>query len=541
MLFRRAVLLLLLLALVGGMLAPVAAQEKVLNIAFTQEPDTLLLPYSQMAFAGYVIGLYIEGAWDFDAELNPVPKLVAEIPSLENGGISEDGATITLRLREGLTWSDGDPLTSADFVFTYEMYTAETNAVASRYPYDEIASIEAPDDTTVVVTFNAPFAPWLGTLFTRIYPEHVLRPVFDAEGTLDNAEFAFAPSVASGPFMVEQWEIGSFIRLVRNPNYHGGSSVIDAVVVSFVPDDQAYLATFTSGGADIGTFFPFDQVPALEEAGLTVQLLPSGYNEGWFLNVSAETGHPALQDVNVRRAISLGFDELAITDDLLVGATFPPGSYWEGTPYARPDAAATEYDPEAAAALLDEAGWVDSNSDGTRDKDGVELVLRFASTTRQIRQDTGVVAQQQLAELGIGLELTAYPSDQFFAPFGEGGPVATGQYDIGQWSSTSNFPDPDTSRFLCSEIPSADNPAGGNWSGFCDPELDELFAQQRQTVNFDDRVALFHEIDQRLFDTYVWQGIWFDADLWAHSARVLNSAMNGATPFWNVVAWDLAS
>lgn len=537
---RRLFLIALVLVVMGGALMPVAAQGKVLTIAFTQEPDTLLLPYSQMAFAGYVIGLYMEGAWDFDAELNPVPKLVSEIPSLENGGISEDGTVITLKVREGAVWSDGDPITSADFVFTYEMYVAETNAVASRYPYDLIASVEAPDDLTVIVTFNEPFAPWLGTLFTRVLPEHVLRPVFEADGTLDNAEFAFSPSVASGPFMVEQWEIGSFIRFVRNENYWGGTAAIDTIVVSFVPDDQAYLATFTSGGADVGTFFPHDQVPALEDAGLTVELLPSGYNEGWYLNVNPETGHPALQDVNVRRAIALGFDEFAITEDLLAGATFPPASQWEGTPYARPGAEPTEYDPEAAAVLLDEAGWVDSNGDGIRDKDGVELVLRFASTTRQIRQDTGVVAQQQLAEIGIGLELNTYPFDTYFAPYGEGGPVATGQYDIGQWSSTTNFPDPDTARFLCSEIPSDENPAGENWSGFCDPELDALFAQQRQTVDPEARIALFHEIDQRLFDAYIWIGVWYDADIWAHSARVLNSAMNGATPFWNVVEWDLA-
>src|SRR5690606_11932683 len=123
--------------------------------------------------------------WVFDTNLNPVPRLAAEIPSLENGGLSEDGTVVTIRLRDDLVWSDGAPLTAADFVFTHAMFTAESNAVDSRAPYDAIVSVEAPDPQTVVVTFAEPSAPWLTTLFYSVLPAHILQPVFDAEGTLD--------------------------------------------------------------------------------------------------------------------------------------------------------------------------------------------------------------------------------------------------------------------------------------------------------------------------------------------------------------------
>ncbi len=540
--FKRFVVLVLVFVLAVGVFAPVTAQEKTITITFTQEADTLLNPYTTMTFSGYIQGLFLDGAWSFDGDLNPVPQLVTEIPTQENGGINEDGSVITLRLREGLLWSDGDPLTSADFVFTYEMYIAEGNAVNSRDPYDKMVSVEAPDDLTVVVTFPEPYAPWLGSIFTRVLPEHVLRPVFEAEGTLDNAEFGRNPSVASGPFMLETWDYGNFMRFVRNPNYYGSAPLLDAVIVNFIPDDQAYLAAHTSGNSDIGTFFPLDQVPALEDSGLfNIGVYASGYNEGWYLNINPATGHPALQDVRVRQAVALAFDELAVTEDLLFGATYPPSGIWEGTPYDNPNLPAYAYDPEQAIALLDQAGWIDSNGDGTRDKDGVELVLRYATTTRQIRVDTQVVAQQQLAEVGIGVELINHPSDVFFNSYGAGGPMASGQFDIGQWSTTTAFPDPDSVRFLCAEIPSDANPTGSNWSGYCDPETDALFVEQARTVDTAARVALFHQIDQRLYDAYVWLGIWYDADVWISNMRITNVQFNGATPFWNIYAWDVTN
>ena len=148
-----------------------------------------------------------------------------------------------------------------------------------------------------------------------------------------------------------------------------------------------------------------------------------------------------------------------------------------GLAWANPALKPYPYDPEQAKKLLDEAGWVDSNGDGTRDKDGTELVLRYITTNRPVRIDTQAVAQQQLKEIGIGVKLTNLESDVFFGSYAENGPCATGQGDICEWSDASYFPDPDTDYWLCSQIPSDENPSGNNWYG-CDEELDKLFQEQ---------------------------------------------------------------
>jgi peptide/nickel transport system substrate-binding protein len=541
---KRAFFLTLTLVFVLALVGPAAAQEgKIINIIFTQEPDNLNPFYTDMWFAGNVIELFLLPAWFIDDTLTPTPALVEEIPSVENGGVSEDGTVITLTLREGLVWSDGEPLTSSDFVFTYEMVMDEANTPTTRFPYDErVASVEAPDERTVVVTFNEPYAPWITRLFIEgILPEHVLRPVFEADGNIDNAEWNRAPTVTSGPFVFSEWETGGHMLFTRNENYYAGPAKLDGVFIRFVPDDASQVAALLNGDGDIGTFIAYPDVPQLQEAGIEIITVNSGYNETWFFNVHPERGHPALQDVNVRRALALAFNREQISEDLLLGLTFPPASFWEGSPYARPDAEPIPYDPEEAAQLLDEAGWVDSNGDGTRDKDGTELVLRYVTTTREIRVETQVVVQQAFQELGIGLELINHSSDIFFNSYGTGGPIATGNFDIAQWSTTpEGFPDPEDSSIMCSQIPSQENPEGTNWTGYCNQELDALMEEQARTTDPEARVELFHQIDEILFNDVVMVGVWHDPDLWALSSRVVDARISGADPFWNAANWDLS-
>jgi peptide/nickel transport system substrate-binding protein len=538
--FKRTIFVLLILLLA---VSAAAQDSNIVTVIFTQEPDSLNPLYTQMWFAHNAIELYLVPPWFIDDTLSPSAALVEEIPSAENGGVSADGTVITLNLRDGLLWSDGAPLTSSDFVFTYEMWLAPGNTPSTRFPYDEkVASVEAPDEGTVVVTFNEPYAPWVTTLFHEgILPEHVLRPVFEAEGTIDNADWNRNPTVTSGPFVFSEWETASHMLFTRNDNYALGPASADGVFIRFVPDDASQIAALINGDGDIGAFISPADVPQLEEAGIGIATVNSGYNETWFLNVDPELGHPALQEVNVRRALAMAFNRWQITEDLLLGLTYPPASFWEGSPYARPGAEPYPYDPDMAAQLLDDAGWVDSNGDGTRDKDGTELMLRYLTTTREIRIETQVVAQQQLQELGIGVELITYEPDIFFNTYGAGGPVSTGQYDIAEWSATTGgFPDPDTADFLCSQIPSEDNPEGLNSNFYCNPELDELFAEQARTTDPAVRADIFHQIDQILFDDAIFIGVWYDPDLWAVNNRVVDARISGADPFWNAVNWDIS-
>jgi peptide/nickel transport system substrate-binding protein len=522
--------------------APAAeeAEHTVAIFIFTQEFDTLNPYYSNMFFSIVTDQLWSVWPWQFDDRNTPYPVMLEEMPTVENGGVSADGTVLTFHLRDDLAWSDGEPLTADDFVFTYRMAIDPNNAVSSAYPYDtEVASVEAPDPRTVVVTFHEPFIPWVANLWKGVLPEHILAPVFEAEGTLDNAEWNTAPTVGAGPYIFAEWESGSFARFVANDNYWLGGPKIDEIFIRFVPDDASQINALVAGDGDLGTFFAYPDVPTLEEAGIEVITVQSGYNEGWFFYLG-EDAHPAVLDVNVRRAIAMGFDRAALNSDLLLGLTRPAVTYWDNTPYAAPGLEAWPYDPEAAAALLDGAGWVDSNGDGTRDKDGVELVLTYGTTTREIRQDTQAVAQQQLAQIGVGLELSNLDADLFFAGYGEGGPAAAGEIDIMEWSDSTNFPDPDWYYWLCSEIPSDDYPDGQNWQGYCDPQLDGWFQEQLSEADPVLRTAIFHDISRYIYDQVIWLGLWQDPDLWGISGRLSNVRLSGVTPFFSIAEWELA-
>jgi len=539
-LFRWFSLIMIASMLLAACQAGAGGEKKVLTLIWTQEFDSLNPLYTNMWFSYVTHQVWLSWAWEFDQQNNAFPKMVTEIPSTENGGISEDGMTITMHLREDMKWSDGTPLTADDFVFTAEMAVNSANSVASTYPYDNIASITAPDPYTVVINFIDPFAPWLATLWHGVIPAHILRPIFEAEGTIDGAEWNLAPTVGFGPYVLDTWESGSFARFVRNENWWGEEPNIDEIFFRFVPDDASQVNALKAGDGDVGTFIAFSDVPTLQESGLSIVTEPSGYNEGLFFVINEELGHPALLDVRVRQAIAMGIDRQSMTEDLLLGLTQVPASFWDSLPfYNNPPIENYPYDPAAAAALLDEAGWVDSNGDGVRDKDGVEFELTYGTTIREIRQNAQAVIQQQLAEIGIAVEILSYDADIFFSSYGDG-PAASGEVDIMEWSDGPIFPDADVYYWLCSEIPSDDYPDGSNWFFLCDQELNDLIELQSTQVNSADRQQSISQINQIFHERVYWLGLWQDPDVWAVASRVLNAQFSGVTPLYNIVEWDLS-
>ena len=514
------------------------------TITFVQEPDSLSPLYTTMFFSAITRDFWLKGLWSFDNNNNPVPEIAAEIPSADNGGVSADGKTLTIKLRDDVTWSDGTPLTADDFVFTYQMIMSEKNVAQTRYPYEDyVASVEAKDKTTLVINFKEPFAPWLATMFLYVLPKHVLQPVFDADGTLDNAEWNRAPTVGAGPFVFSEWESGSHLIFVANPKWVKVPK-LEKVFVRIVPDDAAQEAAILAGDTDVGVFLSSDQIEKLEADGkVDVVAVASGYDEGWFLNVNPETAHPAMLDVNVRKAIALATDRFTIVKDLLVEEVNPVSvTFWDGTaPYGDPSLKPYAYDPEQAKQLLDQAGWTDTNGDGTRDKDGVELKLRYITNQRQLRVDMQAVVQQQWAAVGISAELVNYSSDVYWNGYNDGGPQAQGLYDIAQYSSVGFFPDPELSdNWLCSEISSADNPDGANWQGYCNPQLDGLLKQQATTLDRDERIKVYYQIEKIMYDEVIYVGIWKDPDLWSVNKRVQGAKLSGATPFWNAHEWSVS-
>jgi peptide/nickel transport system substrate-binding protein len=524
------------------------AEPKVLTMMFTQEPDSLNAIYYGMWYAALVADLFNPGLWTWNDVLEPSLEMAAEFPTKENGLISEDGMTVTIPINPDAKWSDGEPVTAEDFVFTYEMIMDPANiAVNSTWPYADYVETITAEDNSLVIQFSDTFAAWATTMFGFVLPKHILQPVYDSEGTIDDAEWNRDPTVVNGAFKLKEWEAGGYLALEANDSYWRGRPNLDQINILIVPDSEAQMNGIKAGDTDVGIFLSYSEIPTLQalEHYVDMQMVLSGYNESWFFNLNtdetaAKNGHPALQDVRVRQAIAYAVDFDAICEELLYGETYPPPTKWEETPYAYPDANPYKYDPEKAEALLDEAGWVDSNGDGTRDKDGVELVLIYATTQgREIREQTQVVAMQMLAEVGIGIEVQNGSYDVFWNSYGEGGPIATGQFDIGEWSDSFSFPDPTESQWLCSEIPSDESPDGSNWYGICDEELDALFRAQEVEMDPVKRIELFHEVSKIINEKAYWLGVWHDNDLWTTSKRAKNVRFSGADPFWNCFEWDV--
>lgn len=528
--------------------APSTGGNKVITISYTQEANNLNPLYTNQWFTQNLFDLFLDNALiTFNDKNEPLPWIAKEIPTLENGGISADGKVITFNLRDDIKWSDGTPLTADDYVFTYEMIMSEKNTVTSRDPFEsEVASVVAKDPHTLVVTFNEPYAPWMTSIFSRAnstvaIPKHILQPVFDKDGTLDNAEWNRAPMVGVGPFLFKEWETGSHLTFQANPDFWMGKPKADQIFFRIVPDDASQLAAIKAGDTDIGVFISPSDVPDLEKLGtVDIPKVQSGYKESWYFNMSADEatkGNPALQDASVRRALVMAVDRDKITQELLYGLTKPALTFWDGMAQANTDIVPIPYDPEGAKKLLDDAGWV-VGSDGIREKDGVKLKLRYVTTTREVRKNTQAIVQQEWKEIGVDSELINHPSDVFFASFGDQGPIATGQYDIAEWSNSPQFPDPNAVDWLCSEIPSDANPPGGNWEFICDKELDALFQEQARTVDAKKRIELFKQIQQIIADKVYWVSIWDDPDLWTVSKKVTDVKFSGATPFWNAYEWD---
>lgn len=534
--FPLIVALALVLSACGAGGSAPAAQATVATLIFTQEPDTMNPLYTNMYFSTILHPLWDVEAWQFDEKNAPYPVLIKEMPSTQNGGISADGKAITLHLNDGMTWSDGQPLTSADFKFTWQMYMETKNAVATTYPYDAIASIDTPDAQTVVVNFNEPFAPWL-LLFKSLIPEHILKPVFEKDGTLDNAEWNKNPTVGIGPYVLKEWQSGSHLLFVRNEKYFGPKPVLDQIFVRIVPDDASQVAALKTGDGDLGIFIAYPDIPALEQAGVTVVTAPSGYSEGWFFNLG-EKGHPAIRDVKVRQALAYAIDREKITKDLLLGKTQPGASLWDKSIYVDPSLKPYPYDQEKAKQLLDEAGWK-VGADGIREKDGVKLELRYGTTTKEVRQNTQAVVQQMLEQVGVKVNLLNYDSDIFFASYADKGPTYTGDLDIYEWSDAPLFPDPDISYWRCAQIPTDESPQGTNAEFLCDQQLDSLFQQQATQVDLDQRVATFHQISKLMYDQVYWLSIWLDPDIWAVGKRLENVKLSGITPLYNISEWKL--
>lgn len=507
-------------------------EPKIATIGFLREWTSLNPMYDPSWYSKATQQIWNCDPWVNDSKGEMLPVLVTEIPSMENRGVSEDGKTITVHLRNDITWSDGVPITADDFVFTWQMFTNPANT-ATPFPYNLIENMEAVDSTTVKVSFAKPYIPWRATILREILPKHVLQPVFDAEGTLDNATWNHEPTVGCGPYVFSDWESGSYTHFVRNENYYDEPAKIDEIYIRIIPDTTAQTTALVNGDVVLSYLPPYSELPALSAAGIVITPVPAGYNEGWFANLS---NNPIMQDVKVRQAVAMCVDRNSYVDQALFGYTYVSTSFWTGTPWEDPSLEPWPYDPQQAKQLLEDDGWIDSNGDGVREKDGVELVLHHVTINDTFRMDFQAVAQQNLAECGIQLDIASYPINDLLGS-GKNSPCYAA--DFCQWAWAPSYPDGDTNRFLCSSIPSDNNPRGRNLFRMCDANLDELFTEEISELDTSVRLQKFYELSRYMTENVLFLGLYEDSGFTAYSPKLTGVVLAEPNQFYTIAQWDL--
>ncbi len=510
-------LTLLSLGLVGGV--AMAQDETTLIIGWEQEPP-LLRPRSDNTFASLVNNFVHRDLWDWDGNREIFPVMVETVPTIDSGlaRILDNGNTqVDYVLKEGLLWSDGEPITSADLEFTHMIMMNPATLTAGRGSYpDLVESGEVIDDRTFRITYNSPVPDYLvGDYLSYnipILPEHVLGPILEETGNLDDAPYwRGIDYVGYGPYVLDEWAIGQQFTLTKNPYWDGQEPAIDTVILRFITDSAQMVNAFQNGEIDVAFNFQDNLVPQYQQAeGAEVFQTPGVYGDAVWINMG-NGGHPALTDQKVRMAIAHAMDRRTMAEQL-VGPGVQMARSWFPDTFLPDDYPFLEYDPDAANQLLDEAGWIDSNGNGTRDKDGTELILRFFTTTRQVRMDYQVVIQEQLAAVGIGTQLFPIPSTLLFADYLERGILDTGDFDLAIFALSANPLSPysgDTLEwFGCDGIPTPEDPAGSNGWGFCDPEFDRLNGVVATETDPEARMEAAHEQFMRFYNGQFWQGLY---------------------------------
>ena len=457
-----------------------------------------------------------------DTELMDGAELTAEQPQ-----------TVTYRIRDDAVWSDRTPITADDFVYFWEQQngTIKDNDVASTTGYQDIESVTgSAGGKTVTVQFERPFADWQ-TLFSNLLPSHYVRQQPGGWNTGLDRRPERIPS--GGPFRIARHDRDTSVTLERNPRYWGRPAHLDRIVMRVLPDAEAQANAMVNGEVDV--IYPRPQVDLVRR----VQGLPGVGDQVQFglsfEHLTFNLSHPILKDLAVREAIALAIDRQQLLERTVglfsdraqvlgnriwmvgqLGYQDHSGGYGRG-------------DVQAATARLERAGWVEG-AGGVRVKNGRKLLLRYNTTAGDFtRNRGGELLQDQLAKIGVDLELR--PSDALFDQ------VPNGGFDIAGFSWVGGPFAVSGSRDIYV------TGGGGNWGRFSDPEVDALFKQATAELDPARSTELANQIDRKLWEGLpsipLYQRPTFLA--WRETLRNVmeNPSLEG--PLWNAESWAFAA
>jgi peptide/nickel transport system substrate-binding protein len=494
-----------------------------ITIGSIQEPNVLNPFWTNLTVAQEAYTLVLDSFVKINEKGELMPFLASAVPSRENGGISADGLTYTFKLRKEAKWHDGKPITSADAKFTWETVMNPKNNVVQRTPaFTGVASVETPDENTVVFKLKEPQAPWLlAWSGVPLLPKHVL----DGQD-LNTAKWNTAPTVGSGPFVFVEWVSGSHILVKKNPNYYLGEPYLDQIVYRIMPDSNVLLAAMEKGDVDMRYAITAEQVLILDKRPEWKVFRTPAYS---IFHFTINNSHPLMSDKRVRQALTYALDKKGITQTILKGLVEPAWSpvTVASADFHNPNVTKFQYDPNKAKQVLDEAGWKVNSATGVREKDGKKLAFEIVNISGDVeRLQIVEVAQRQWKEVGVSAEIKPVDAATFVKT------MQSGDFAIayGFWGGG---PDPDSilTTWWYSKM--------NNWQRMQLPELDKLIEQGRTTLDKNQRKEIYNKIQeliaQEATNLFVYARVFFDGA--KNKVHNFKPVAGGGVNTWNTHEW----
>ncbi len=505
--------------------------------------------------------LVVEPLARYDENGNLTAWLVDEVPTVENGGVSEDLTSITWNITPGIKWSDGTDFTSADVKFTYEYCTHPEGGCAQLTKFDGIESVETPDATTVVVNFSRPtpnpYGPFVGGESPILQAAQFADCLGAAASTCSEENFN---PIGTGPFVVDDFKPNDTIQYSANPNYRvEGQPAFSNVNFKGGGDATAAgRAVMETGEFDYAWNLQLapDVIAKMQEGGLGTPVAGFGpLVERIMLNNtnpdpalgpderSVIKPHPFLGDPAVYKAMSLAIDRPLLVE-VGYGQAGKVSCNWVPAPaiFASSTFDCSTQDIAAANAMLDEAGIVDTDGDGVREKDGVPLSILYQTSTNAVRQDFQALIKDWWSQIGIETELRNLDASVFFG--GDPGSPDTFQKfyaDVEMYANTFNGTDPQAylGNGLCDKAPSpATQWQGENISRFCMEEYDALHAELSQTADINERARIGRELNDMMVENGGMIPLVHRGRLSAHANSLGGIDLNvWDSELWNIADW----
>jgi peptide/nickel transport system substrate-binding protein len=489
-----------------------------LDLLWWQAPD-IINPHLSQGTKDYDASSVVYEALAYvNTEGTLIPRLAASIPNLEDGTVDSEGMFVTWNLRDDVYWHDGEQFTAEDVLFTYEYVRDEATAATTFATYEDIEEIEIVDDFTVTIHFKNPtpgwYVPFLG-ITGLILPKHVFEDYKGAEAR--NAPANLAP-IGTGPFKVVDFRPGDTVYYEINENYWDpGKPYFDTVEMKGGGDaTSAARAVIVTGEADWAWNIQVeaDVLDSLEAQGdegfvlafpgVSAERIMVNFADPWTevdgAYAEPSTEHPFLSDLRVREAIGLSLQRDVIADELYGAGGVPTANNLNAPEWVVNPDLTWEFDLDAAAAKLDEAGATDEDGDGIREYNGTPLNMLYQTSINSIRQKNQEIVKDDLESIGFAVELKSVDAAVFFSS-DAGNPDTYGHFysDIQMYTNGPSTPYPVNwaQRFASWEIAEQANAwSGANITRYNNPEMDELIEQMQTEMEPAEQERLFQEMNR---------------------------------------------